>query len=82
MKARNKMISIQRNYRRQQSANSTKFIIEDSFNNVCFGGKMFDSYEEGWEFIYNRFPVINDENGNRIDDQEDELGEYWVIPNK
>lgn len=55
-----------------------KFWIEDDFGNVCFGGKKFDSYEEGWEFLYTTFPVIELADGT-TDDQEEELDSYFVI---
>lgn len=29
-----------------------KYEIRDWMNNLMFGGKEFDSYEEGWSFIY------------------------------
>lgn len=33
-----------------------KYIIRDWANNICFHGKEFDSFEEGWEFIWETFP--------------------------
>jgi hypothetical protein len=30
----------------------TKYYIKDWMSNVLFGGKTFDSFEEGWEYIY------------------------------
>jgi hypothetical protein len=56
----------------------TKYIIEDEFSNLCFDGKAFDTYEDGWEFLYETFPVIYHEDGTR-DDQEDELSSYFVL---
>jgi hypothetical protein len=55
-----------------------KFWIEDEYGNVCFEGKKFDSYEDGWEFLYNKFPVIQLANGT-TDDQEEELDSYYVV---
>jgi hypothetical protein len=55
-----------------------KYQIEDEFSNVCFNGKTFDTYEDGWEFLYQKFPVIHYEDGTR-DDQEEELGSYYVV---
>ncbi len=55
-----------------------KFWIEDEYGNVCFEGKKFDSYEDGWEFLYNKFPVIQLADGT-TDDQEEELDSYFVV---
>jgi hypothetical protein len=57
----------------------TKYIIEDEFSNVCFDGKTFDTYEDGWEFLYATFPVIDNEDGT-TNDQEEELDSYFVVP--
>ena len=35
------------------------YIIKDWANNDMFGGAEFDSFEEGWEFIYEN--VLNEE---------------------
>jgi len=51
-----------------------KYIIKDWADNHCFPDKIFNSYEDGWDFIYCKFPVID---GN---DREDELGEFYVLP--
>lgn len=56
-----------------------KFIIVDEDDNHCFTAHEFDSYEDGWDFLYQRFPVIHNEDGTR-DDQEEELSSYFVIP--
>ncbi len=55
-----------------------KYIIVDEFDNHCFSDKQFDSYEDGWEFLYIKFPVIHNEDGT-TDDQDDELSSYFVI---
>ena len=55
-----------------------KFIIVDEFYNHCFTAKEFNSYEDGWDFLYVKFPVIHNEDGTQ-DDRDDELGEYYVI---
>jgi hypothetical protein len=56
-----------------------KFIIVDEFDEHCFTAQEFDSQEDGWEFLYLKFPVIHNEDGAR-DDQEEELDSYFVIP--
>lgn len=33
-----------------------KFIIKDWINNTCFFGKTFDSFEDAWEYIYEKDP--------------------------
>jgi hypothetical protein len=53
-----------------------KFIIVDWADNHCFTNKKFDSYEDGWDFLYSKFPVIDG------DDREDELSSYYVIEEK
>jgi hypothetical protein len=30
--------------------------IRDWTNKICFGGKTFSSFEDGWEFIYENDP--------------------------
>ena len=57
---------------------SDKFIIVDEFDNHCFSSHEFDSYEDGWEFLYLKFPVLYNSDGTQ-DDQEDELSSYFVI---
>ena len=57
---------------------SDKFIIVDEFDNHCFSKHEFDSYEDGWEFLYIKFPVLYNEDGTQ-DDQEEELSSYFVI---
>jgi hypothetical protein len=56
------------------------FIIEDEFGNHCFPKEEFKTFEDGWSFIYCRFPVIYNDDGTQ-DDQEDELDSYYVIEN-
>ena len=55
-----------------------KFWIEDEFGKVCFNGRKFNSYEDGWNFLYETFPVIKLANGE-TDDQEEELDSYFVV---
>jgi len=55
-----------------------KWHIEDEFDNICFNGKTFGSYEDGWEFLYKTFPVIELPNGE-TDNQEEELSSYYVV---
>ena len=53
-----------------------KFIIVDWADNHCFTNKKFNSYDEAWEFIYCKFPVLDN------DDRENELDSYYVIEDK
>ena len=53
-----------------------KYIIVDWANNHCFTNQVFSSFEDGWAFLYCKFPSIDG------DDRDDELGEYYVIPFK
>jgi hypothetical protein len=57
------------------------FIIEDEFGNHCFSQKSFKDYEDGWAFLYQKFPVIYLEDGTQ-DDQEEELDSYFVVQSK
>ena len=41
-----------------------KYIIEDWIGNRMFPGDTFDSFEEGWDFIYEHIPDID----NQYDD--------------
>lgn len=45
----------------------TKFVIQDWAGNMLFDGKTFESFEDGWEFIYNQFP------------DEEDLSDYYVL---
>ena len=54
------------------------WIIEDEFGNHCFPKESFKDYEDGWEFLYVKFPVIYFEDGTQ-DDQEEELDSYFVV---
>jgi hypothetical protein len=51
-----------------------KYVIVDWADNHCFTSQVFKSFEDGWSFLYCKFPAIDG------DDREDELGEYYVIP--
>jgi hypothetical protein len=55
-----------------------KFKIVDSFDNHCFKDKTFDCYEDGWEFLYQKYPVIKNTDGTQ-NDRDEELGEYYVV---
>lgn len=55
-----------------------RYIIEDEFENHCFTQKSFDCYEDGWDFLYQTFPVICHEDGSQ-DDRDEELGSYYVV---
>jgi hypothetical protein len=56
-----------------------KFIIVDSFDNHCFKNETFDTYEDGWTFLYLKYPVIKNADGTQ-NDRDEELGEYYVVP--
>jgi hypothetical protein len=53
-----------------------KFIIVDWADNHCYTNQVFNSFEDGWSFLYSKYPVIEG------DDREDELDQYSVIPLK
>ena len=54
------------------------WIIEDEFGNHCFTEESFRTYEDAWDFIYVKFPVIYHADGTQ-DDQEEELSSYYVV---
>lgn len=45
-----------------------KYIIVDWANNHLFRKHEFDSFDDGWTFLYEKFP------------DEEDLGDYYVIP--
>ena len=57
------------------------WIIEDEFGNHCFPEKTFKDNEDGWEFLYETFPVIYIDESLQFD-QEEELDSYFVIQSK
>jgi hypothetical protein len=66
------LISSNKNKNKQMK----KFIIIDWAGNHCFTKQTFKSFEDGWNFLYCKYPVIDG------DDRDDELNEYYVIPIK
>lgn len=54
-----------------------KFIIIDWTGNLMFKGKTFESFEDGWEFIYEN--VDNSEFDKTQNDNDDNYQEYSVI---
>ena len=57
------------------------WIIQDEFGNHCFQKETFKDYEDGWDFLYQQFPVIYRKDGTQ-DDQEEELSSYFVVINQ
>lgn len=51
----------------------TKWIIKDWCNNVCFQGSEFNSFEEAWEWIYQKDPAPEDE------DESGHYSDYEVV---
>ena len=49
----------------------TKFIIQDWMGNVLFDGKTFESFEDGWGFIYETDP--------NTEEDEHHYDDYYVI---
>jgi hypothetical protein len=45
-----------------------KYKIVDWMSNHLFIDKVFDSFEEGWDFLYEQFP------------DEDNFDDYYVVP--
>ena len=56
-----------------------KFIIEGYYDGIhYFTDHEFKDWSDGMSFIYNKFPVIEHEDGT-TDDQEDELDSYTSV---
>tara|TARA_R100000008_G_scaffold65695_1_gene42651 strand:+ start:125 stop:334 length:210 start_codon:yes stop_codon:yes gene_type:complete len=55
-----------------------KYIIIDDYGYRVFVDHSFESSEDGWSFLYCKFPVIELEDGT-TDDQEEELDQYRVM---
>lgn len=45
------------------------FEIRDWANNLLFNGKTFDTFEDGWDFLYEKFP----------DYQDGDFDDYYVL---
>lgn len=59
----------------QEGGSMGKYIIKDWAGNHLFKDEEFDSYEDGWDFLYNAFPYVDD-------DDDRTLEEYYVVPIK
>ena len=57
----------------------TQFIIQDWAGNHLFQDKIFDSFEDGWSFIYEN--VDNSKFDRTQDENDNEYQEYYVIEN-
>ena len=55
-----------------------KYIIRDWADNHLFTERTFDSFEDGWEFIYEN--VDNSEYERTLNDNDDNYQEYFVVP--
>lgn len=53
-----------------------KWIIEDWCGNVLFKGKEFDSFDEGWSFIYENDPEPAEDSPEWLDHWFDD---YYVV---
>lgn len=49
-----------------------KYIIKDWANNTCFKGKEFKTYEDAWEFLYDKYRDLDEK------DFDDQMSEYSV----
>lgn len=53
----------------------SKFIIKDWAGNICFHGKTFRSFEDGWGYIYEKDPEPEESDSNWLDGWYDD---YYV----
>lgn len=56
---------------------SKTFIIQDWAGNQLFPGKTFESFEDGWDFLYEK--IDNSEYDRNQNDNDDNYQEYFVI---
>lgn len=49
-----------------------KYVIKDWAGNRKFPDQVFDTYEDGWQFLYVQFPDDPEENGV--------LQDFYVVP--
>ena len=55
----------------------SKWIIKDWINNTLWNGKTFDSFEEGWEWIYAEKPEPAEDSPDWVGGWYDD---YYVEP--
>lgn len=53
-----------------------KYIIKD-WTGIKMYDKLFNSYEDAWDYLYTKFPVTYNKDGSQ-NDREEELDEFWV----
>jgi len=54
------------------------FIIMDWIGNICFGGKTFDYFEDGWSYIYENDPEPPRDSERWQDGWYDDYYVEWV----
>lgn len=57
-----------------------KYIIQDWAGNRMFPDKQFDSFDDGWCFLYEEIPKLYPNLSEK--EEDDQLSEYFVIPLK
>jgi len=55
-----------------------KFIIRDWMNNILFDGIEFDSFEEGWDWLYTNYPEPDESSPDWVDGWNDD----WFVIEK
>lgn len=55
------------------------YIIRDWAGNRKFLDKEFETFQDGWDFLYYQFPVIYNDDGTQ-DDRDQILDEFYVLP--
>jgi len=51
----------------------SKYIIRDWMNNIMFGGIEFNSFEEGWGYIYVTMPEPDEDSPEWVDGWYDDV---------
>ena len=55
-----------------------KFIIRDWMNNILFDGIEFDSFEEGWDWLYTNYPEPDESSPDWVNGWNDD----WFVIEK
>jgi len=53
-----------------------KWVIQNWMSKTLWGGKSFDSFEEGWEWIYTQDPEPDEDSPDWVDGWYDD---YYVV---
>ena len=72
-KVKEEFMKVIKNPKSRSAKGKKKYEIIDWASNEMFGGKQFDSFEEAWGFLYEKFDHLPEKEFN------EEMGEYEVV---